>query len=296
MIRWNVYVPLLAVFATAPAAAQINQPVTAAASSVTAQQIEVCTQKTSNIIFPAPIKSVDRGSADILVQKPQGVENVLKLKAARGRFPETNLTVITGDGHFYAFTVTYNASPKQLVLEPGTAYAGNSNRHFDKAVFSDAANDASLIRRLEAQASVTKRNIRHVNDKTGGIRASVRGLYTGNDMFFFKIVLDNRSNIDYDIQSVRLFMEDRKKIKRTSSQELPVELLSITGDSKQVAAQKTGVIIVAVQKQTIAKDKELLVEIIEKGAGRNMVCTLNARTLLKAKPITPVPADIAPTH
>jgi hypothetical protein len=39
--------------------------------------------KTTNIIFPHAIISVDRGSKDVLAQKAKGVENILQVKAAR---------------------------------------------------------------------------------------------------------------------------------------------------------------------------------------------------------------------
>lgn len=45
-----------------------------------------------------PLKSVDRGSKDVLAQKAKGVESILQVKAAKTNFDETNLTVINADG------------------------------------------------------------------------------------------------------------------------------------------------------------------------------------------------------
>jgi hypothetical protein len=41
----------------------------------------VTLNKTTNLIFPYAIKSVDRGSRDVLAQKAKGVENILLVKA-----------------------------------------------------------------------------------------------------------------------------------------------------------------------------------------------------------------------
>jgi len=57
-----------------------------------------CFLKTTNIIFPYSIVSVDIGSRDVLAQKAKGVENILQIKAARDSFPQTNISIITADG------------------------------------------------------------------------------------------------------------------------------------------------------------------------------------------------------
>ena len=278
---------------------QISGPVTANQATIVPQRLEVCLQKTTNLIFPAPIKSVDRGSNDVLVQKPTGVENVLKVKAGRQYFPETNLTVITADGQFYSFTVEYTNNPSQLVLQIRPGYSSINTYPVQKtetpAMFTNTANNESLIKSLEAQASITKRNIKHVQDKTYEMKAAVRGLYTSRDMFFYKVILTNESNIDYNVEAIRFIIEDKKKIKRTSSQEIPVDPISIVGDYRTISAHKEGMVIITVPKQTIAKDKRLLVEVVEKGGGRNMICTLNNKVLLKAKSINPIADNVVVT-
>src|SRR5258707_10982507 len=85
-------------------------------SKIETQNVEVTYNKTSTIVFAAIIKSVDRGSRDILAQKAKGVENVLQVKAARRDFPQTNLTVITADGVLHHFTVNYADQPVSLTV------------------------------------------------------------------------------------------------------------------------------------------------------------------------------------
>lgn len=67
--------------------------------------LEVTFNKTVHLIFPAAIKYVDLGSADIIAGKVDGSENVLRVKAALRDFSrETNLAVITDDGSYYTFS------------------------------------------------------------------------------------------------------------------------------------------------------------------------------------------------
>ena len=80
--------------------------------------LEVTFSKTVHIIFPAAIRYVDLGSADLLAAKADGTENVLRVKAARKGFPEeSNLSVITDDGSYYSFNVKYADEPVKLSVE-----------------------------------------------------------------------------------------------------------------------------------------------------------------------------------
>jgi len=81
--------------------------------------LQITTGKTSSLIFPGIIKSVDRGSREVLAQKAKDVSNVLHVKAAKEDFSETNLTVITADGLLYHFTVRYAADPGVLTFDMG---------------------------------------------------------------------------------------------------------------------------------------------------------------------------------
>src|SRR5215203_1803872 len=77
-------------------------------------KLEVTYNKTTNLLFPAAITSVDRGSQDILVQKATGVENILRVKADVKDFAETSLSIITADGRLYSFIVGYTKDPSYL--------------------------------------------------------------------------------------------------------------------------------------------------------------------------------------
>src|SRR6476659_3602301 len=83
-------------------------------SYIESYKLEVTYYKTTNLIFPAAITSVDRGSQDILVQRATNVENILRIKADVKYFTETSLSVITADGKFYSFVVDYADQPAYL--------------------------------------------------------------------------------------------------------------------------------------------------------------------------------------
>ena len=77
--------------------------------------LQIATDKTTSLIFPFPIRHVDRGTKDILVQAIKEPDNLLLVKAASKDFPETNLSVITVDGSVYSFKVAYDAQPEKWI-------------------------------------------------------------------------------------------------------------------------------------------------------------------------------------
>ena len=112
--------------------------------SIEPYALQVSTNKTTNIIFPYDIKSVDRGSRGLLAQKAKGTQNVLQVKAAVQNFAPTNLSVITADGKLYSFAVCFAADPPLLNL----SFASDSTVHFKGSLFNEAwlGNEAKIQR------------------------------------------------------------------------------------------------------------------------------------------------------
>ena len=50
-------------------------------SFIPSEHLAITYNKTTNLIFPYSVQSIDRGSKDILVQQPKGTENIVQLKA-----------------------------------------------------------------------------------------------------------------------------------------------------------------------------------------------------------------------
>ena len=91
--------------------------------------VNITLNKTTHLIFPCSIKSVDRGSGEVLAQKAKGVDNILLVKAGRENFTETNLSVITTDGKLYSFLLDYTSNPSLLNLSftEGTISEGTTS-------------------------------------------------------------------------------------------------------------------------------------------------------------------------
>lgn len=236
--------------------------------------------KTSNLVFPYAIVSVDRGSKDVLVQQAKGVENILHVKAGKEDFEETNLTVITADGHLYSYILHYVDSPSPLNIQFTTQKFKDP-----EALFSaEFANEDELKANAERIVG-EKRTIRGIKNKKYGMELKLNGLFIRYKVMYFQIKLENSSNINYDIGQLRFFISDQKKSKRTASQELEVKPLYVHQDTTTVVGRKEHAFVVALPKFTIPDKKHLIIQVMEKDGGRHLELKVNNRAIVRSKTI-----------
>lgn len=246
-------------------------------TQIKSEELSISSIKTTNLIFPYAIKSVDKGSRDILVQKAIGVENVLQVKAARALFPETNLTVVTADGSLYSYVLNYAEKPLLLNIRMDKT----GDKPSPMAVFN--SNETNDLVQARAQKVWNKRStIDRTGDHSNGIRISIKGIYINGNELYFQIGLENRSVIDYDIKILRLFIVDKKKSKRTTSQELSIDPVYILGDTRLLRTNTEQTLVVAVPKFTIPDKKTFIVQMQENNGGRNLRISIENKDLLKA--------------
>jgi conjugative transposon TraN protein len=243
-------------------------------SAIEPDTLNIAYGKTTNIVFPYAIKSVDRGSRAILAQKAKGVENVLQLKAAEVFFEETNLTVITSEGQLYSFVLNYDEQPSALTITIGNAQI------VKPLFFSPESLNEAAVQAYSELAAVEKKNFSVKQDKYE-IKFEVGGLFIRDDIIYCRIQLENNSNINYDIDQIRFFIRDKKKAKRTASQELEVLPLYIYDNMRTVTSQSAHTLVIALPKLTIPDKKYMAIQLVEKNGGRHLELHINNRKLSK---------------
>lgn len=225
--------------------------------------LSVTTDKTTSLIFPFPIKYVDRGTKDVIVQPVKEDERILLVKAASKQFPETNLSVVTGDGNVYEFTVNYAAQPSELVV------------HLQPSKKGTVAAYANMILNNPPK--------RIVKVEHAGVITKVIGIYIKEDVIYFQLEIHNHSPLDYDIDLLKFHIVDKKKGKRTAVQENEMMPLHIAGNKTKVKAYNFSVVVVALDKFTIPDAKFLGIQMMEKSGGRHFNLKVYNGQLLKAR-------------
>ena len=224
--------------------------------------LQITTDKTTSLIFPYPIKHVDRGTKDVLVQAVQEADNILLVKAAAKDFNPTNLSVVTGDGSVYSFGLCYGEPAEWVYRFPVQLKTAIST--YATAVLDNPKTMAGM------------------KDTHWDMVATVSGIYIKDDVFYYQLDLENASPIDYGIDFLRFYIRDKNKAKRTAIQDNELTPLYVAGKTSQVKANSHNAIVVAIEKFTIPDGKDFVIDIGEKDGGRNLLVRVTSRKMLKA--------------
>ena len=123
--------------------------------------VSVNYHKTSHVIFPDNIVYSSSIEDVVLTNIPDGVKNILQIKANKKNFGETNLSVATLDGKFYDYRLVYtdaknntviNETGKTINTEGEIRLNTSSQIHFilpGKIVYVDFGDDGIVARQGE---------------------------------------------------------------------------------------------------------------------------------------------------
>jgi len=252
--------------------------------------LEVTFAKTVHIIFPAAIRYVDLGSVDLLAAKADGVENVLRVKAAtQGFHRESNLSVITEEGSYYSFNVKYADEPVKLSVEMADFMHGwnfeNRPGNEIPVYLSDLGNESPYLVRLimEAIHRNNRTKIKHIGSKNFGVQYLLREIYAHNELLFFHLSLKNSSTVSFNIDFLTFRIVDKKVAKRTAIQEQVIMPLRSYNQVTGVAGNREERTVFVLSKFTIPDDKQLIIELFEKDGGRNQMLTVENIDLIRAE-------------
>ena len=265
------------------------------------QHIEAGFTKTVHILFPSPVTYIDIGSMDIIAGKADGAENVVRVKAAVRNFAaETNLTVITEDGGFFTFDVHYAENPvvstlNLTVQEPQTEGVKKPAAAGYPQPTAPASEGRVLLREVGREKPATikrmlsdiyrqnRTDVKGIRTKKYGIGVEVLGIYVSNDVVYIHTCMYNDTNISFEVDARQFIVADKKLAKRTAQQQTPLEILRVCNDPAVVRGHQRQRTVFALPKLTIADDKVLLLEIIEKNGARHQTTEIPSREISNAK-------------
>jgi hypothetical protein len=145
------------------------------------------TNKTTSLIHPFPIRYVDRGTKDVLVEQVRKADTVLPLKAASQNFHETNLSVVTSEGSL-CYDVHPTAWVWQFPLQTGASVACYDHWILDNPVVISVADDRNCV-----------------------FCGKLIGINFMGDVIYYQLRLENLSTIDYDIGLLKFCIRDKKR-------------------------------------------------------------------------------------
>jgi conjugative transposon TraN protein len=204
------------------------------------------------------------------------MENILHIKAAQQGFDQTNLTVITADAKLYSFVVNYDEESPQLNLSMDKVKSKSPEIYFSE----QSDNEEELIN-YSKLAFYHKNKIAGAMKKKYEIKFQLNGIYIRDDILYYKTRVVNNSRINYDIDQLRFFIRDSRKIKRTASQEIEIIPILTHNYLSTINGESEGTTVFALPKFTIPDKKHLVIQLMEKNGGRHIELQLKNTKLLR---------------
>lgn len=252
-------------------------------TAITHYKLSVGYNVTTVLIFPSGIQQADRGERDLITQKQTGIENVLKVKAARVNFQPTNLHVFTADGRVYAFDVTFTQYPDQTTYDLTALKPNDSSSHESKSKieflptvldYKQIAFDVTKVKKMKPFLSSKAHKYK--------MELQLQTIYRVGNIMYFGCKIANKSSLPFTFDVVRIYIRENANVRRSSIQQR--EIIQINKGAVFYIPGKSDIqFVLAVNQFTIPDHRQLDLEITERNGGRHLTLKLTNRQLLKAK-------------
>ena len=241
------------------------------------EQLTVNEQVTTVITATEPISFVDISTDKIAGDQP--INNTIRLKPKEAGHEDGEVLAIvtivteryrTQYALLYTTRVREAVTDKEIELRERDAYN-------NPAVSMSTAEMIRFARRIWNSPA----KIRNVATKVHRMTMRLNNIYAVGDYFFIDFSVENRTNIRFDIDEIRVKLADKKLSKATNAQVIELTPTLVLERSKVFRHGYRNVIVV--KKMTFPNDKILTIEMTEKQiSGRNICLNIDYEDVLAA--------------
>lgn len=235
------------------------------------QVIPVTVRKMTSVIFPCEIGAGIWVTRDVRVERAKWTRNAIELKAERKDFAPTNLAVYGRDGRLYSFELRYVEDTPVLNFLVAPVASGRPVAFTDVPVpLTVLDSDAVSLSRL--------RGFLRISGSSEGLRMRLAGVWSRDSLMWLVLRVRNTVPVGLGASSFRLYVEDRKQVKRMASQEVevtPVYVSAFSGDSFNVA--------VAVRPLFVSSGRRLVVSFGSVSGDREVRVRVKGKVLRKVR-------------
>lgn len=236
-------------------------------------------EKNLFLIFPGKIIYEDHGSTCVSVEKADGVDNIISIRAAEEYNKDTNISVVTSEGKFYTFCLNYALNPEI------TSFVIDKEEQQKVAILDEG--ELSTDAKKKMHEAINKRLFLNLgmDEKNSGIEFEINNIFIHKDLLLFRISLHNRTQIDYTIDFMRFYIQDAKISKKTAIQQLEQNVQFMFDYTENVPSHSKKTFVVALNKLTIPDKKRLIIEIQERNGGRHFFYKLKNKDIMKCEEV-----------
>lgn len=243
------------------------------------EQLTVNENVTTVITASEPIRFVDISTDHVVGDQP--INNTIRLKPKEGADVHEDgdiiaiVTVVTERYRsqyalIYTTRLTEAVTDKQIQPEeripfhnPSVTMSTEDMTQFARKIWNSPA------------------RIRNVATKQHRMTMRLNNIYSVGEYFFLDFSIENRTNIRFDIDEIRVKLCDKKQSEATNVQMIELTPAMILDESKRFSKGYRNVIVL--KKMTFPNDKILSIEISEKQiSGRNITLNIDYEDVLYA--------------
>lgn len=258
------------------------------------QVIEMNADKVTQFIFPSAISSIKGGYLPSQIMEEIN-DNVLYMQPV-GPFPETNLNVVTADGRYFHFTLGYGKEIQKFshIIKESDAFYSKGNME-DKSTSKPLRSSFETQNKIKSAASVND-PMEAVMAESGYLASrnsvrykkmylTVKGIYVHDDKLYFKLLIENQSNISYDVEMISFIVKATEKAKNATQERTSLFWNDVRGNENVISANGRSEMVFEFDKFTIGKDKVLNVSLVEKNGERSLELPIDNDWVIKAREV-----------
>lgn len=241
------------------------------------EQLTVNEQVTTVVTASEPVRMVDISTDKVAGDQP--LDNIIRLKPKEAGHEDGEVlaivTIVT-ERYRTQYALVYTTrlkeavSDKEILLQEREAYS-------NPAISMSTADMVRFARRVWNSPA----KIRNVATKAHRMVMRLNNIYAAGDYFFIDFSIENKTNIRFDIDEIRVKLADKKLSKATNSQVVELTLALTLEQGKTFRHGYRNVVVI--KKMTFPNDKLLTVEMTEKQiSGRNISLNIDYEDVLSA--------------
>lgn len=238
---------------------------------------------TTHIVMPENLKLVDISTPNIIGNqcadnmiriKPMPVDSIGRNHYMVAEFLGT--VTLIGERHIAQYDVHYEQRADRATSIYNVSY-DDTQRYSNPEV----SMPESEMARFAWAVYGSKRKFNNIHKTAYGIKASIYNIYSIGNYFFIDFCLENKSKVEYDIDEIRVTLNDKKETKATNSQTIQINPVYTLNPVKKFKKNYRQVLVL--DKLTFPDEKVINITVSENQiSGRQITLTMEYEDVLNA--------------
>lgn len=251
------------------------------------EQLTVNEKVTTVITASEPILFVDISTDKVVGDQP--MENTVRLKPKEAGHEDGEVlcivTIVT-ERYRTQYALLYTTRMKEAVTDK-EIQLHERNAYNNPSISMSTADMTAYARQIWNSPAL----FRNVATKQHRMVMRLNNIYSVGEYFFIDFSIDNKTNIRFDIDEIRIKLADKKLSKATNAQIIELTPALVL---EQASSFKHGYRnVIVLKKLTFPNDKILSIEVTEKQiSGRNISLDIEYEYVLSADSFNKVLLDV----